>query len=196
MRTLLFIATHLGSGFQHLYEVLDSHAKIQGFENKGGFTHPDVAMNVMALPHKDRTSTAIYMATLLKNESLTCNEFCKFSKFIYLMRPAKFSINVMVQNDGYAPQQALNYYMFRLRRLSQLAKLTPGALFLTYDDLVRNEENKLIEEYLNLKTPLESQLLPFEDMGDVIHTSIIEKGQEVYEKYLRYMNGLDLLKVL
>jgi len=192
MKTLLFIASHYGSGYEYLYKVLDSHPKIQGFTTKVCFSHPDVVINASTMPHKDRTSTAIHMTVLLKNESLTSKAVCKFCKFIYLIRPPTLALNIMVRENGYGPQQALNYYMFRLRRLAQLAKLTPGAVFLTYDNLVRNEECKLIEQYLNLKTALEPRLVPFDDIENIIHASIVDKGQEVYEKYLKYMNSLDL----
>jgi len=193
MKRVLFLSTHLGSGHEYLSQVLKSHTKIQEFTNTGCFSHPDVLMNLMHLPHKDNTSTAIYMTTLLKNESFNCDKLCEVCKFVYLIRPPKYTLNAILHaklhND---PQHALNYYMFRLRRLSQMAKMTPGAVFLTYDDLVRGDEKPLIEEYLNLKTALEPCLLPFEDLEDIVHTSIVEKGQEIYEKYLRYMKSLPL----
>ncbi len=127
------------------------------------------------------------------NTTFTNKELCKIAKFIYLIRPPYHALHEMADFDSYKPQEALDYYIFRLQRVAQLAKLTPGAVFLTYDNLVRKEGYDLIESYLNLKTPLERREMPERPVSRNIHSSFIEKGDEVHAKYLNRMKAMDLL---
>ena len=46
---------------------------------------------------------------------------------------------------------AKRYYCFRLRRLYEMAKKTPGAIFLTWDDIKSKKKLELVENYLNIK---------------------------------------------
>jgi len=74
-----------------------------------------------------------------------------------------------------------------------MAKRTPGALLLTWSDLTSAAGLPLIEEYLELKKPLEPSMLHFvQKEDDQADAEFISRGQEAYERYLYYLKQLDL----
>ena len=190
-KKVLLLISHHGSDYQSLYSLLDKNPRIQGEFKQLTLKHADEVIDITKQNHKDNSTASIYMIPMLVNFSLASKELCKVCKFVHLIRPALHTLNSIVELNIFDPQTALDYYMFRLRKISAIAKETPGSVFLTWDDLCRNEGFNLLEEYLNLKTPLGKIEVP-EPGASVVHQSIIDKGQEVYERHLRYMKTLDL----
>lgn len=194
MKTVLFVASHLCSGSNELISVLNENERIQINTTKLVYEHPSVLDNLFSLGHKLDNSAAIYGSQLLYNTSLSCNAFYDFSKFIYVVTPAKPTLNrIKKELEEYTELSACRYYCFRLRRLYEMARHTPGAVFLTGDDLKNKNGSNLIDEYLNLKTPTDfGNLSMVEPETDDFDTSLLEEAQDSYEKYLYRFNRLDL----
>jgi hypothetical protein len=70
-----------------------------------------------------------------------------------------------------------------------MAKRTPEAPILTYDDMVSGKSLPIIEEYLNLKTPL-NKVEGGQGVPDSIDSKIAEKAQESYERHFYYLQKL------
>jgi hypothetical protein len=74
-----------------------------------------------------------------------------------------------------------------------MAKRTPGAVLLTWDDLTSAAGLPLIEEYLDLKKPLDLSLQHFvQKEGGDVDPDLMKRGEEAYERYLFYLKQLDL----
>jgi len=146
--------------------------------------------------HKIDNSAAIYGDHLLFNIQFTNTTFYDFCKFIYVIRPAKESLNRIILQNDYTPKNALRYYTYRLRRICEMAKHTPGAVLLQNKDLANGTGYAPIEEYLDLKEPLTPSYDSFieEEIND-IPPEIYEPGEESYERHLYFLKQLDLKMV-
>lgn len=70
-----------------------------------------------------------------------------------------------------------------------MARNTPGAVFLTFDKLA--DGLTLIDEYLNLKTPLVYKESP-QSKTVYVPSKILEACDKSYERHLYYAKSLDL----
>jgi hypothetical protein len=184
MNKVLFLISHLGSGYEHLFNVLDENPKIRGYDDEFIFKHPD---DLYDFARDD----AICMTPSLHNHTFNGNlcQYDQLCKFIYIIGPSH-CLNLI----EYAPQKALDYYEFRLARICQLANSTPQAVFLTWDDMVRGKGFDLIEEYLGLDTPIARKAVNF-SFEEKVPLALVDKGQEVYGKYLQKLKSMDLKMV-
>jgi len=109
-----------------------------------------------------------------------------------LIRPAKPTLwEIKTNKEEYSELTACRYYCFRLRRIYEMARSTPGAILLTYDDLSSRKGLDLIQEYLNLAQPLVSQKL-LEPKEEDFSSFLMNTAQDCYEKYLYHLKQLDL----
>ena len=189
-RVLLFI-THLGAQSDTLYEILNANPRIQMATTHTIYRTPMDAVQLTTTDHKLRTTAAIYGDRVLYNHTFCCDQLCKHCKFVYLIRAAKPTLSALLATGDYTPTSALRYYQFRLRRIMEMGKRTPGAVLLTHDG-VEKEGLGLIEEYLNLKTPLQGKSLPQEELEEV-PSEVVEIAQDSYERYLYQLKNMDLL---
>ena len=68
----------------------------------------------------------------------------------------------------------------------------PTAVLLTHDEMQTGLE--IIDQYLNLKTPLDAQ--PEEGgIKEVVDDEMVEKAQDIYEQYFFRFGKLDLARV-
>lgn len=191
MKNIVFIISHIGSGSKFLFNSMNENPRIQGTRLGRYWTMEDLQA-LVSRPHKLRNSAAIYLDEILLNHEFVYTPLFKFCKFIYLIREARSSLNNILQSSLRTSIDC--YYRYRLRRICEMAKQTPGAVLLTWEELLSTKKSlKLIEDYLNLKEPLNLQIN--EEIKDSIDVEIVKKSQERYERYLFILKNLKLLKV-
>ena len=88
MKKVLFIMTHLGSGWEELAEVLNEHPNIMCFTTGYSYHHPKDLDFLTNRLHKKDNSAAIWADVLFHNKDFTCKALCKHCKFIYWNRPS------------------------------------------------------------------------------------------------------------
>ena len=99
----------------------------------------------------------------------------------------------LVLNDKIKPEFAIRKYLFRLRRLCEMAKRTDGIL-LTWEDLSAGKGMDLIENYLDLR-----QKLPFDPLllqpysrrfnSDFLANKRLVEVEESYQRYLYWLKS-------
>jgi len=174
-----------------LFNWLDKNPRIQGIRVDVPYIHPGSLEILTSHPHKLDNTAAIYMDELLYNYSFAFPPLYQWCKFIYLVREARPTLNTIVSKPQsfsykYSPESANKYYKYRLRRMCEMAKRTPKAILLTYDDLISGRKFPAIEKYLNLKEPIKTEEIK-EDIQDVMDVSLINEAQESFERHLFYL---------
>jgi hypothetical protein len=197
MKKVCFIVSHLGSGSSDLVEVLNGNPRCSIQNSSVRYGGPDDLDWLFANPHKCRDSSAVYGDHLLYNTSLSCKSLYDRCKFIYLIRPARASLNETAKSNKYRPVFAARYYSFRLRRICEMARKTKDALFLVWDDLASGKAFPSIEEYLGLKVQLKAEHQHFPACtSDEFDERLVSECQDAYERYYYYLAGLDLRRAM
>jgi hypothetical protein len=192
MKKVLFLTSHLHSGSGNLFESLDKTRRVQGHRLHRMYTHPSILEQLTGVFHKTDNTAAIYMDELLHNYVLSTKTFYSFCKFIYVVREPRPTLNSLIGAKLYKPLQAARYYTFRLRRMCEMARNTPGAVLATWEDLTTGRANPLIEDYLNLR----EQLPAIEELPasrDICPFELIQQAEKSYEKYLFYLRSQKLV---
>lgn len=197
MKKIVFVCSHLQSGSAALCAVMNLHPRIQLYETSTYHS----SMDLIALTkqsHKINNRSAIYLNELLFNYELCTKSAYTNCKFIYLIRSPEIVLGNLIEKQEMKLSCAVRYYTYRLRRLCEMAKRTPGAVLLTWDDLNSNRGINLIDEYLELKQPLiyDSVFLEqFKEENSVkIKLEIKNSAEETYQKYLYWLKTNTLLK--
>jgi hypothetical protein len=204
------IITHAGSGGTLLSRILTTNYYVRSFGRTGiTYDHPTVLkrmktkINNVLGPNRHGDGDW-YVDKLLFNYDFHCKPLYNICKFIYLIRSPQIPLATLIQR-GYTPQGAETYYLFRLRRICEMAKNTPGGVLLTYEDLISKKAFPLLQNLFGLKTGFSEEFTPlsFDDhnlLGGKILTSPIEPKTEVpkdtlarcdlgYKKYLRFLES-------
>jgi hypothetical protein len=130
------------------------------------------------------------------NQQLSTKSAYEYCKFIYVIREPEYVLNSLIKKDKMNFSFAKRYYCFRLRRLYEMAKKTPEAIFLTWDDIKSKKKLELVENYLNIKEKinLDNSLISkfSEDIDGSIPYSDLIKVENTYEKYLFFLKNLNL----
>ncbi len=194
MRNILLLVSHLFSGSSDLMTSLNDNERIDLTDHLLSYEHPSMLEYLFNVGHKLDNAAAIYGSQVLHNKDFSCKAFYNFVKFIYVVRPAKPTLNeIKLHRKEYSDLTASRYYCFRLRRMYEMAHSTPGAIFLTYDDIYSEKGLKLIQEYLDLPTALKVPLPTIISKEEVdIPFDIVTKSQDCYEKYLYSFKQLNL----
>ena len=194
MKRIVFVVSHVGAGAEtFITQVLNENPRLDILMTGRSYEHPSDLDALFVYPHKLNNTAAIYGDLLLHNINFSCPSLHKICKFIYIIREAKPSLN---ENLMHPRKYQEAYYRFRLRRMYEMARNTPGAVFLTWDDMRSGRGNGLIEEYLSLKESLvkRSEIFPI-SIKDRISFDEIARCQDVYEKYFFKMRSLNLRQV-
>lgn len=188
MKKILLICSHEHSGHSLLWDALNKHPNIQGFDiaSKSSYTNPIDFYTLTDQNHKLNNRAAIYMDKLLYNHQLSTKIIYKKFKFIYLIREPNFVLNSLIYQDKKKISFAVRYYTYRLRRLYEMSRKTPEAVFLTWENLSNKLTSSLIENYLELKSPLILDFIKdnIEIDTDLIPRKIRLETNDIYEKYL------------
>ena len=148
MKRVILVISHLGAGSASLCYCLSQNNIIQWVSQ--GITYDDPVQSIesiLATKHKYSEKIGLYINEVLYNYQISHKKVYEACQFIYLVRDPKSSIRIIKPNDA---TFALNYYIFRLRRIYEMAKETKGALFLTWDELVSQKGTKYLAKYFNL----------------------------------------------
>lgn len=195
MKNITFVVSHLCSGSSELISFLNNNPRILIRTLGHSYDHPIALEHLFSLGHKLGNAAAIYGDHILYNHNFGCKAFYKFSKFIYVIRSAKSTLKeIMFEKNEYSELQASRYYAFRLRRIYEMARQTPGAVLLTWDNIFSKLGSDLIDNYLNLKEKIQFGDLPPNPQSDV-DPDILNYSQDIYEKYLFKLKQLNLTLV-
>ncbi len=190
MKNSLFVVTHIGSGANYFCSILNRNERIQIFNEILSFDHPSSLDKLFLNPHKISTTAAIYGAINYFNKDFSCKSLYSFCKFIYLIREPIVTLQNIMNYEKYH-LGAFRYYSFRLRRMYEMARNTPGAILVNYQSLIDKKDLKPIEDYLYLKDKL--NYIEFkENIPNKPIKEYKKLGQEVFEKYLYKFKNLDL----
>lgn len=200
MKKILFVCSHPYSGSSALYEALNHHSKIQGFRSNSSNSYLDSPslLTLTNYPHKTSNRSAIYMDELLHNRSFYTTAAYSKCHFVYVIREPEVPVSFLIANEKKKPTFAVRQYTFRLRRLCEMAKRTPGAILLTWRDLVDGKGMDLIQNYLNLKDPISydpALLAPYirTFSNNLIGVNLLSETQDAYERYLYFLKNQKLV---
>jgi len=195
MKKVCFVVSHLGSGSTDLVDILNDNPRCEIKNSSVSYSSPEDLEWLFASRHKCRDSSAVYGDHLLFNTSLSCKSLYDKCKFIYVVRPARGSLNEIhtIQEYGLRGIFAARYYSFRLRRICEMARKTKDSLLLVWDDLASGSAFSSIEEYLGLKTQLKAEHHHFNaGTRDDFDEHLISECQDAYERYYYYLTRLGL----
>ena len=196
MKKVCFVVSHLGSGSTDLLEILNASPNCMIQNSPVTYSNPTDLNWLFSVPHKCRDRSAIYGDHLLFNASLSCKGLYERCRFIYVIRPARASLNqisMMRNKTGIHGKFAARYYTFRLRRICEMARKTQNSLFLTWDDLSSGRAFSAIEEYLGLKTHLVANNKHFkDDIKDCFDERMVSECEDAYERYYYYLDKLGM----
>ncbi len=190
MKKVCFVVSHLGSGSASLVAALNANPSCQFIESNAKYDGPASVRWIFKMGHKCRDASAVYGDHLLFNASITSREMYGRFLNIFVVRPARHSLNEIIRM-GYNERGASSYYRFRLRRICEMAKRSPDSILVSWEELAKESTADIISEYLGLPTPI-SPPLPFEPSEEVCSESTVEECQMAYERYYYYLNGLNL----
>lgn len=199
MKKVVFIASHLGSGSDDLIDILNKNPRCVFHNTNSDYSHPDKLEWMYRYGHKlEGHASAVYGDHLLFNMTLSCKALYKICKFVYVIRQPRPTLNEIISSPRltYNPETAASYYAFRLRRICEMAKRTPGSLLLTWDQLASGLAFPVLDRFLNLKQPLKPEYNHFlPSTVDRVPGPIIRKSEEVFERYFYYLSQLELERV-
>jgi hypothetical protein len=191
MKRIVFLISHVGSDSDKLLKILNENPRVQILNGVQSYRHPvDLDHLISKTHHKLDNTAAVYGDHLLYNTQFNCEAIHSICKFIYVVREAKPSLN---EDQVHLRQTVESYYRFRLRRIYEMAKRTPGSVLLTWDDMQSGAAFPLLEDYLGLKEPLAGTELFIKSVNDRVPFQVVEHAQDAYEKYLYKLKNLDLL---
>ena len=190
MKKVCFVVSHLGSGSESLVAALNATPRCQFMESNAKYDGLSSARWLFKMGHKCRDASAVYGDHLLFNASVTSKSIYGAFSSIFVIRPARHSLNQIIKM-GYSERGAASYYRFRLRRMCEMAKRSPGAVLITWEDLARESTMNIIEDYLNIPDSIETPELGLTPK-DLCSESCVEECQGAYERYSYYLSGLNL----
>ncbi len=125
------------------------------------------------------------MDELLLNSSLHDISIYPECHIIILIRPPIDSLNEIMSK--YKLPQAISYYTFRLNRLRRIAAKAPSVVLLTYADLEAGRGGKIIQDYLQVKEPIQIISPIAKKIENKIPLEQLAIVNDIYEKCLYKM---------
>lgn len=196
MKKVLFLVSHVGSGSGSVYESLNAHPRIQGFSFNNVYSSSIRLMSLTANKHKLMNNSRIYMDHLLYNYQISDRSLLSCCSFVYVVREPEASIDYLIGSGTYSREQAKMYYLYRIRRICELAKRTPGSTFLTHANLRDGKGLDLIERQLRLKDSIPRiNWIDGEKMKNHLRIEEYDSLSQAYEKYLYFVSNIGCLGV-
>lgn len=194
MNTILFVTSHLGAEHNQLVSALNRHSRILIHNVQGTYQHISDIELLIAAGHKRPGVAAIYGDQLLYNHQFCCKPLLGWCRFVYLIQNAKCSLNTILaeKNCPYTPLRAFRYYAYRLRRICEMAKRTPGAVMLRWRDVVEGKGESLIADYLKIKGVALDVESADVSSADSVPYEILRKAEDCYERHLYYLKSLQV----
>lgn len=199
MKKVVFLCSHLFSGSSQLYAAMQRNTRIQGYKGKN-LNYYESSMNIvnlMACKHKANNNSAIFMDEINFNHQISTKSVYSSCKFVYVVRSPEQCVPQIISNFKYSALNAVRYYTFRLRRICEMARNTPGAVLLTFDDLINDRGVDLINDYLELVKPIDfnpNSLASYKNSAsaDLLGSAIRSQVCERYERYLYFLRNQSL----
>lgn len=206
------IVTHHGSGGTLLCRILSTNIRVHCYGSTGlVYDHPTVIErarkridSVLGPNAGVMDESCIYIDKLMKNYEFTCKYLYDVCKFVYMVRSPFIPLLNLIGKKGMEPQFAENYYLFRLRRMCEMARKT-GGLLLTYEDLMSKRALPLLKNYLGMKSPFTERFTPLSfDEPNLLSGRLLQNPVEPvanipqdvlnrcsvgYNKYLSFMES-------
>lgn len=178
MKRILLIASHLGSGSSSLCYSLAQSKVIQWVQD--GLVYDDLSAteSVLTSNHKYSNLIGLYVNEVFYNYQISHKVIYKACDFIYLIREPKSAIKIEKPKDAV---YALDYYIFRLRRLYEMTKETKNAMFLTWEDLVNGRGIDFIQNKLKLPDELKFEELKPTKQFFSLPKPMLKKAEDAYE---------------
>ena len=124
MKKVAFIISHMGSGSNYLVDVLNNNPRCAFFTSPTRYEHPDSLQWIFKYHKLNNYSGAIYGDHLLFNHSFCCKSLYDCCKFIYIIRPARQSLNEIFTKRLFYPFISLD------PKMQQIVNLNPLTSFL------------------------------------------------------------------
>lgn len=193
MKRVVFLTSHLCSGVFELKHLLNQHPRIDLRGTGLTYEHPTNIDDLIGLGHKLRNSAAIYGDHLIYNTDFQHKQFYSFANFIYIVRHPRHTLNEIYThpNSSYSENSVFRYYVYRLRRICEMAKRTQKGVLLTYQNILDNRGINLIEDLLEIDSIKHDPNI-FQDkvIKDDFSPDLMEKAEESYERHLYYLRQL------
>lgn len=198
MKKVVLICSHLHSGSEALYRSLDAHPRIQGFKEPLPNVYSS-GLQIQALtqmPHKCMNRSAIHMDEILYNYQVSTEDVYKYCKFVYVIRSPEATLCRLMES-GKKWSHAFLYYKYRMRRLCEMAKRTPGAVLLTFEELCGIGALELVGDYLDLpSSPDMCDVTLSRGTGtDQLAPVRRFEAERIYERYLYFLRSLPLRRL-
>ena len=195
MKKVVLLMSHLGSGSDALYAAMDAHPSIQGYAGDSTYDTPLRLITLTEKKHKLNNASRIYMDHILYNHQY-CLKPDPMVRMVFLVREPEASIDYMINMKLLRRQEAKRYYLYRIRRLCELAKRNTGSVFLKYSDIRDGKGMDIISGHLGLKDCLP----PLSDLStpsgkNCLSLHEYESLGDSYEKYLYYADKVGSLTV-
>lgn len=179
MKRILLIVSHLGSGSGSLCYCLSQHRMIEWVQD--GLIYDDPVQSVesvLAAKHKYSPSVGLYVNEVVYNYQISHKAIYDVCEPIYLVRNPKAAIKILKPKDD---NFALSYYIFRLRRIYEMAKATENAIFLTWEDLINQRGMKLIANKLQILDLPQFQEIKTDKQYLELPKPLLRKAEDAYE---------------
>lgn len=124
MRRVLFIMTHLGSGWGKLVARLKEDRRFDFFQTGHRYSHVEDLAVLTAHPHRRENGAAVWSDVILFNDRFTSRELCQCCRFIYWHQPLDLS-DPELANIA-CPMEYLEH---RLAGMRQYFRRTPRAIW-------------------------------------------------------------------
>lgn len=176
MHKIILLVSHLGSNSQVLCGILNGAKRIHWIPKHFILDHPVAMDKLSSIEHKYSNSIGLYLTEILYNYQISHKRIYDMCQFVYLARNPR----ELIFTDSWTR----NYYIFRLRRIFEMARET-GGVFLRWEDVLKGTGLRLLEDKLSLErlhyTP--------EDCPSAKVPKDIERA---YELFIYRMNKLKL----
>ncbi len=188
MKKVIFLISHIGSGSDALYALLNNNPRIMGYENANIYENNLSLFALIDKKHKLNNSSRIYMDHLLYNYQY-CLKPDPLIQMIFLVREPEGTIDYLVNRKIFKKSDAKRYYLYRMRRICELAKRNKDSVFLTYSNLREGKGLDLLKNYIGLKEDLKfTQDFSVPSGKNVLQLSDYESLSSAYEKYIYFAN--------
>jgi hypothetical protein len=178
MKRIILVVSHLGAGSASLCYCLAQNKVIQWMQD--GIIYDDPVQSVESIlssKHKYSELVGLYINEVLYNYQISHKKIYQACEFVYLIRNPKTAIKILKPNDSIF---ALNYYIFRLRRIYEMTRETKGAVFLTWEDLVSQKGMKYLTKKFNLPDTTFEEFKPDKKLFDLPKPMLAE-AERAYE---------------
>lgn len=191
MKRALFLNSHLGSGSRVLCNILESHSRIQNFNQILSYNNPESVLALTSLPHKCHHIGAIYLDEILHNHTITSREIYKLVDSIFLIRNPLETLSEIGPDMGWA--QSSRYYQLRLDRLVSIARQSKSGIVLTYEDLNKDSTWDLLNNFLKLRPLIEKVDFTESEIKEIAY-EFIHPCQKSYNKNLEILRSFSHLR--